>query len=434
MPSCAYLYIQVILFPLPDKVKDAGCDEASTMNDWDTVWQDVNLATMAANGTPYGQIKDAALAIKDGRIAWFGKRTDLPSNRKAIVHSGDNAWVTPGLIDCHTHLIYGGDRIDEFELRLNGASYEEIAQAGGGILSTVRHTRESSPDTLYALAHKRLQQFIDEGVTTVEIKSGYGLNTETEICMLETARALDERQPIDIVPTFLGAHALPPEYRNNRGAYIDLICREMIPQIAAENLAVAVDAFCEGIAFSPSEVSQVFTAACAHGLKVKLHADQLSDTGGGKLAAQFNALSADHIEYLSSTSAQAMATAGTVAVLLPGAFYALRETQLPPVNLLRQHSIPIAIASDSNPGTSPAYSLRLMINMACVLFQLTPEEALAGVTREAARALGLTDRGVIAQGKIADLAFWDIEKPAQLAFEIGGNRCIRVLKNGATIN
>jgi imidazolonepropionase len=404
------------------------------MNNWDTVWQDVNLATMATGGAPYGQIKDAALAIKDGRIAWIGRRVDLPDNHKAIVYSGNNAWVSPGLIDCHTHLIYGGDRIDEFELRLNGASYEEIARAGGGILSTVRHTREASADTLYALAHKRLQQFASEGVTTVEIKSGYGLNTETEICMLKTARALNERQPIDIVPTFLGAHALPPEYHDNRDAYIDLVCYEMIPQIAANNLAVAVDAFCEGIAFSPTEVGRVFTAACAHGLNVKLHADQLSDTGGGKLAAQFNALSADHIEYLSSTSAEAMAKAGTVAVLLPGAFYALRETRLPPVDLLRQHNIPIAIGSDSNPGTSPAYSLRLMINMACVLFQLTPEEALAGVTREAAGALGLTDRGIIAQGKIADLAFWDIDKPAQLAFEIGGNRCIRVLKNGTVIN
>lgn len=404
------------------------------MKDWDTVWQHVNLATMVTGGAPYGQIKDAAVAIKDGRIAWLGRRSDLPEHHSAELLSGNNAWITPGLIDCHTHLIYAGDRIDEFESRLEGASYEEIAQAGGGILSTVRHTRASSADRLYALAHKRLQQFAAEGVTTVEIKSGYGLDTDTEIRMLQTARALNNGQAIDIVPTFLGAHALPPEYTDKRDAYIDLICDEMIPTIAAENLAVAVDAFCEGIAFSPDEVRRVFTAACAHDLQVKLHADQLSDTGGGKLAAEFNALSADHIEYLSDESAQAMSQAGTVAVLLPGAFYALRETQLPPVGLLRQHRIPIAIASDSNPGTSPAYSLRLMVNMACVLFQLTPEEALAGVTREAASALGLSDRGVLAPGKIADLVFWDIDKPAQLAFEIGGNRCIRVLKNGVAIS
>ena len=403
------------------------------MINWDTVWQNVNVATMAIGGAPYGQIKDAAVAIKDGKIAWLGRRGDLPADHNGDVHDGDNCWVTPGLIDCHTHLIYGGDRIDEFESRLNGVSYEEIAQSGGGILSTVQHTRAASANTLYTLAHKRLQQFAAEGVTTVEIKSGYGLNTETEIRMLQVARTLNENTPIDIVPTFLGAHALPPEYSGKRSAYVDLVCGEMIPQIAADNLAVAVDAFCEGIAFSPSEVSQVFAAASAHGLKVKLHADQLSDTGGGKLAAEFDALSADHIEYLSAESAQAMAKSGTVAVLLPGAFYALRETQLPPVNLLRQHGIPIAIASDSNPGTSPAYSLRLMINMACVLFQLTPEEALAGVTREAAAALGLSDRGVIAPGMKADLVFWDIDKPAQLAFEIGGNRALRVLKNGVAM-
>ena len=403
------------------------------MNDWDTVWQDLNVATMATGGAPYGQIKNAAIAIKDGRIAWLGPHSELPTDHNADVYEGDNAWVTPGLIDCHTHLIYGGDRIDEFESRLNGASYEDIARAGGGILSTVHHTRAASAGTLYTLAHKRLQQFAAEGVTTVEIKSGYGLNTETELRMLQTARELDENQSIDIVPTFLGAHALPPEYSDKREAYIELICSEMIPKIAADSLAVAVDAFCEGIAFSPAEVSRVFTAARAHGLKVKLHADQLSDTGGGKLAAEFGALSADHVEYLSPASAQAMAKSGTVAVLLPGAFYALRETQLPPVNLLRQHNIPIAIASDSNPGTSPAYSLRLMINMACVLFQLTPEEALAGVTREAAAALGLTDRGVLAPGMKADLVLWDIDKPAQLAFEIGGNRCLRVLKNGVAM-
>jgi imidazolonepropionase len=404
------------------------------MNNWDTVWQDVNIATMAPADDPYGLIHDGAVAIRNGRIAWIGSKAELPGNHEATVLDGEGAWITPGLIDCHTHLIYGGDRIDEFELRLNGASYEEIARHGGGILSTVNSTRATPTAQLCTLAASRLKQLVGEGVTTVEIKSGYGLDTETELRMLEAARALNAQSPIDVVSTFLGAHALPPEFSDDKKGYIDLVCEEMIPRVAAQQLASAVDGFCESIAFSPEEIARVFEASVANGLAVKLHADQLSDSGGGKLAARFNALSADHIEFLSRESAQAMAASGTVAVLLPGAFYALRETQLPPVELLRQYGIPMAIATDSNPGTSPALSLRLMINMACVLFKLTPAEALAGVTREAARALGLDDRGTLEVGKIADMVLWDIEKPAQLALEIGGNRRITTIKRGVELS
>ena len=404
------------------------------MNEWDSVWLDVNIATLAPGNDSYGQIHDGAIATRDGRIAWIGARKDLPGKHQASVHSGRGAWLTPGLIDCHTHLIYGGDRIDEFEMRLNGASYEDIAREGGGILSTVNNTRSTSTSELCALASGRLDQLINEGVTTIEIKSGYGLNTETELRMLEASRQLGEQCSIDVVSTFLGAHALPPEYADDKTGYIDLVCREMIPRVAAEGLASSVDAFCESIAFSPEEVARVFSAAVEHGLTVKLHADQLTDQGGGKLAARFQALSADHIEYLSEDSVKAMAAAGTVAVLLPGAFYALRETRLPPIDLLRKYRIPMAVATDSNPGTSPALSLRLMINMACVLFQLTPAEAIAGVTREAARALGLEDRGTLEVGKIADMVLWDIEKPAQLALEIGGNRCVGVIKRGRVLD
>ena len=431
---CTYLYIQVILFICDRKVKKKYGNEVGTMNNWDSVWLDVNIATLAPGNEPYGQIHDGAIAISEGRIAWIGTKAELPTDFKADVFSGRGGWITPGLIDCHTHLIYGGDRIDEFEMRLNGVSYEEIARKGGGILSTVNSTRSTSTAELCALASKRLDQLIREGVTTVEIKSGYGLNTDTEIRMLEAARELNKQCSIDVISTFLGAHALPPEYADDREAYIEMVCTEMIPRVAAEKLAGAVDAFGESIAFSPAEVAKVFRASKEHGLAVKLHADQLTDQGGGKLAAQFQALSADHIEFLSEASVKAMAAAGTVAVLLPGAFYALRETQLPPVDLLRKYRIPIAIATDSNPGTSPALSLRLMINMACVLFQLTPAEAIAGVTREAARALGLKDRGTLEVSKVADLVLWDIEKPAQLALEIGGNRCLNVIKSGQVLN
>jgi imidazolonepropionase len=343
---------------------------------------------------------------------------------------GNGAWMTPGLIDCHTHLVYGGDRINEFEARLNGASYEQIAAQGGGILSTVAATRAADEATLVASAHSRAEQLMRDGVTTVEIKSGYGLDLNTELRMLRAAQQLGEQLPLDVITTFLGAHALPPEYADNKAGYLDCVCNDMIPAVAKQKLASAVDGFCESIAFNADEIRQVFSAAKHAGLPVKLHAEQLSNSGGTQLACEFKALSADHLEYLTEAGVQAMAESGTVAVLLPGAFYALRETQKPPIELLRKYKIPMAVATDSNPGTSPALSLRAMINMACILFELTPEEALAGVTTQAAKALGLKDRGVLAVGKLADFCLWDIGQPAQLAMEIGGSRCVGIIKRG----
>lgn len=394
---------------------------------WDTVWVNVNLATMAAPG--YGIIEDGALGVLGGRISWVGTRSALPSTAARETRDGGGRWMTPGLIDCHTHIVFAGERWREFALRLEGASYEEIARAGGGIVATVAATRSASEDALFASAAKRLRPFLAEGVTTVEVKSGYGLDLESELKMLRVARRLGRELPVSVRTTFLGAHALPREYKGRQGAYVDLIAREMIPAVAREGLADSVDAFCEGIAFTPDETERVFQAAREVGLPVKLHADQLTDTGGAALAASYEALSADHLECTTEAGVEAMAAAGTVAVLLPGANYFLRESRKPPVELFRKHGVPMAIASNCNPGSSPALSLLLMLSMACTLFRLTPEEALAGVTRNAAKALGLDDRGVIGIGKRADLVLWEVAHPAELSYWIGGNPCIEVVRS-----
>lgn len=388
------------------------------------VWAHARIATMAADASmPYGLIEDAALAVRDGRIEWVGPRHALPAAlRGANEVDAEGALITPGLIDCHTHLVYGGDRAGEFEARLNGASYEEIARAGGGIVSTVKATREADEASLLQQSRRRLRALLAEGVTTIEIKSGYGLAEEAEARCLRVARRLGELERVSVRTTFLGAHALPPEFRGRGDDYIDEVCR-MLPRLHAQGLVDAVDAFCETIGFSPAQTQRVFEAARALDLPVKLHAEQLSDSGGAELAASFGALSSDHLEWLSEAGARAMARAGSVAVLLPGAFYFLRETRLPPIALLRQHAVPMAVATDCNPGTSPCTSLLLMLNMACTLFRLTPEEALAGVTRHAAKALGLADRGVLAPGQRADFVLWDARSPAELAYELGFNPC-----------
>ncbi|MBB4039422.1 imidazolonepropionase [Microvirga flocculans] len=388
---------------------------------FDRVWLNARLATLADGGL--GLVEDGAVAAKDGRIAFAGQAGDLPSGWDTAERIDcEGRWITPGLIDCHTHLIHGGDRAHEFELRLKGASYEEIARAGGGIVSTVKATREASENELVASALPRLDHLIREGCTTVEIKSGYGLDLETEARSLRAARRLGEERPISVITTFLGAHALPPEANGDKDAYIEKVCSEMLPALAREGLADAVDAFCEGIAFSAEQTARVFAAAKSHGLGVKLHADQLSNLHGAKLAADHGALSADHLEYTDEEGAAAMAKAGTVAVLLPGAFYTLRETQLPPIAAFRKHGTPMALATDCNPGTSPLTSLLLTMNMSATLFRLTVEECLAGVTREAARALGRLDEiGTLEPGKSCDLAIWNIERPAELVYRIGFN-------------
>ena len=389
---------------------------------FDTIWLDARLATLEPGRPGLGVIERGAVAAKDGRIAFAGPTAELPTGWDAVNRVGlDGRWVTPGLIDCHTHLVYAGDRAHEFELRLAGATYEEIARAGGGIVSTVKATRAASEDALVAATLPRLEHLIAEGVTTVEVKSGYGLERATETRMLAAARRLARERDVEVVTSFLGAHALPPEADGDKERFIDEVCA-MIPAIAREKLADAVDAFCEGIAFSPEQTARVFRAAQAAGLPVKLHADQLSNLHGARLAAEHGALSADHLEYTDEDGVAAMAGAGTVAVLLPGAFYVLREKQLPPVEALRRHGVPIALATDSNPGTSPITSLLLTMNMAATLFRLTVDEALAGVTREAARALGrLADIGTLEPGKRCDLAVWDIERPAELIYRIGFN-------------
>ena len=400
---------------------------------WDRLWHSARLATMVPGGTPYGAIEDGAIAVHDGRIAWVGATGDLPGPAAGLakdVADLEGRWVTPGLIDCHTHLVYGGDRAEEFELRLKGASYAEIARAGGGIRSTVAATRSADEAALTASALPRLQALLAEGVTTVEIKSGYGLERETELRQLKVARALGEKRPVTVRTTFLGAHALPPEFEDRSDAYIESVIA-MLPDVAASGLADAVDAFCETIAFTPEQTARVFAAASEQGLPVKLHADQLSDLGGAALASRFGALSADHLEYTSEAGVAAMAEAGTVAVLLPGAFYVLRETQLPPIERFRAAGVPIAIATDCNPGSAPVTSLLLMLSMACTLFRLTPEEALAGVTRHAARALGIGEsHGTLAVGMAADLAVWDIERPAELAYRVGFNPLAFAVKAG----
>ncbi len=388
------------------------------------IWTHCRVATMAAQSAqPYGLIEDAALVVDGETLAWVGPRAELPADLLArCTEQADagGALITPGLIDCHTHLVYGGDRAHEFELRLNGASYEEIARAGGGIASTVQATRAASAVELQLRSGRRLQQLVDEGVTTIEIKSGYGLALEHERKCLQVARALGQLHAVDVRTTFLGAHAVPPEFAGRTDDYVEAVL-QMLPALHAEGLVDAVDGFCERIAFSTAQMERVFAAAKALGLPVKLHAEQLSDSGGAQLAARYGALSCDHLEWLSTQGAQAMAAAGTVAVLLPGAFYFLRETRLPPMDLLREHGVPMAISTDSNPGSSPCTSLLLMLNMACTLFRLTPEEALAGVTRHAAAALGLNDRGVLAAGKRADFVLWDVQRPAELAYALGAN-------------
>ncbi|SEP62518.1 imidazolonepropionase [Faunimonas pinastri] len=389
----------------------------------DKVWTNARLATLAEGEPGLGIVENAAIGAKDGRIAFVGAAAGLPTgSRAAETIDCEGRWITPGLIDCHTHLVYGGDRAHEFEMRLNGVAYEEIARAGGGIVSTVRATRAASEDDLVATALLRLDHLLAEGVTTVEVKSGYGLDRETEMRALAAARRLGRERPVSVATTFLGAHALPPEANGDRDAFIDLLCRDMLPAIAEAGLADAVDAFCEGIAFSPEQTARYFDAARAFGLPVKLHADQLSNLRGAKLAAEYGALSADHLEHTDEEGAAAMAKAGTVAVLLPGAFYTLRETQHPPVAAFRRHGTHIALATDSNPGTSPLTSLLLTMNMGATLFRLTVDECIAGVTREAARALGrLHEVGTLEVGKSCDLAIWNIERPAELVYRIGFN-------------
>lgn len=385
----------------------------------DRVWKNARLATL--NGAGLGTIVHGIVACEAGRILYAGSLDDAPAlDARDDIDCGGR-WITPGLVDCHTHLVFAGNRAGEFAARLKGATYEEIARAGGGILSTVKATRAASEEQLIAAALPRLDALIDEGATTVEIKSGYGLDLDNELKMLHATRALAGRRHIDIVTSFLGAHALPPEQKDKQ-AYIDQVCRKMIPTIAAAGLADSVDGFCETIAFSHAQVAQVFEAAKAHGLSVKLHADQLSDGGGAALAARYGALSADHLEHADEAGIAAMAKANVTAVLLPGAYYFLRETQVPPVDMLRAHGVPIAIATDCNPGTSPLTSLLLTMNMAATLFRLSVEECIAGVTREAARALGRLNKvGTLEAGKNCDLAIWDIEEPAELVYRMGFN-------------
>jgi imidazolonepropionase len=396
----------------------------------DTVWVGCHAATMVP-GERWGAIEDAAIRVHHGRIAWVGRRDELGDpSRYNLVDLGGR-WVTPGLIDCHTHLVYGGNRAREFEMRLEGVDYETIARSGGGIVSTVSATRDATEEQLAAAAEKRARALLSEGVTVLEIKSGYGLDTESEMRTLAAARRLAERLPVTVRTTCLAAHALPPEYAGRADAYIDLVCEEILPRVAEAGLADAVDAFCERIAFNAAQTERVFAAATALGLPVKLHAEQFSDQGGTELAARYNALSMDHLEYVSEAGIRAMAASGSVAVMLPGAFYTLRESRRPPVELLRRHGVPLAVASDANPGTSPTRSLLLMLNMACTLFHMTPEEAVAGVTREAARALGLQhEYGTLEAGKRADLVAWDIDHPTELAYWIGPPPPARIMRHG----
>jgi imidazolonepropionase len=389
----------------------------------DRIWHRCRLATLSPVRQGLGLIDDGLIAAHDGRIVYAGPAADAPSALDAKQRTDcAGRWITPGLIDCHTHLVYGGDRAREFEQRLMGASYEEIARAGGGIVSTVKATRQASIDQLVAAALPRLDALIAEGVTTIEIKSGYGLELDTERRQLQAARALGGAREVSVRTTFLGAHAVPPEMAGNNAGYIDAVCNEMLPSIAADGLADAVDAFCEGIAFSVEQTAQVFAKARSLGLPVRLHADQLSNLHGAALAARFGARSADHLEYADEDGIAAMAGAGTVAVLLPGAFYFIRERQLPPIEAMRRHRVGVALATDCNPGTSPLTSLLLTMNMGATLFRLTVEECIAAVTREAARALGLFEQtGSLDAGKYCDLAIWDIERPAELVYRMGFN-------------
>ena len=397
------------------------------MNKMDLLFTNVSLATMVGG---YGEQPDAALAVKDGRIAWIGPRAQAPQATRE--HDCGGAWMTPGLVDCHTHIVHAGNRSNEWEARLNGATYEDIARQGGGIMSTVRATREADVDALVAASLPRVQAMLREGVTTLEIKSGYGLELESEARMLQAARRIGELLPVRVTTTFLGAHALPPEFAGRADDYVTEVCERMLPRLAEQGLVDAVDAFCERIGFSNAQTGRIFAAARKLGLPVKLHAEQLSDQQGAALVARFGGLSADHLEYLSPEGIAAMADAGTVAVLLPGAYYFLRETVQPPVAALREAGVPMAVSTDCNPGTSPMTSLLLAMNMACTLWRLTPQEALLGTTANAARALGLQNEiGTLEVGKHADLALWDIERPADLAYAIGFNPCKAVCKAGA---
>ncbi|MGA8259904.1 MAG: imidazolonepropionase [Arenicellales bacterium] len=400
----------------------------------DTLLTNATLATMTGGDAPYGLVENGALVIRDDRIQWLGPAERLPAEFMDLpTENLEGRVITPALIDCHTHLVYAGNRAREFEMRLEGATYEEIARAGGGILSTVRATREASESELVEAALPRVDRMIDEGVATIEIKSGYGLDLETEAKMLRAARRIERLRPVRVRTTFLGAHAVPPEYEGRADEYIDAVCDAVLPAIQRDRLADAVDAFCERIAFSAAQVGRVFVAARELGLPVKLHAEQLSNSDGAALAASFNALSADHLEYLDEAGISAMAPAGTVAVLLPGAFYTLRETRLPPIPSLREAGVPMAFATDCNPGSSPVVSPLAILNMACTLFRVTPEEALAGMTRNAARALALEDEtGTLEAGKSADLAIWNIDHPSELAYYLGLNPLERRIHKGRT--
>ena len=403
---------------------------------WDGLLLDCRLATLTDNGQPYGRIENAALGWHDGRITFAAPQAQLPGAPEKLarhVESAAQAWITPGLIDCHTHVVFAGNRAHEFELRLRGAAYEEIARAGGGIVSTVEHTRAASEDELLAQSLPRARALTREGVTTLEIKSGYGLDFDSEAKMLRVARRIGTELGVEVRTTFLGAHAVPADFSGRQSDYVDELCVRMLPAIAHAGLADAVDAFCENIAFTPSETRRVFETARSLGLPVKLHADQLSDLHGAALAAEFGALSADHLEYTSEAGVRAMAASGSVAVMLPAAFYTLRETRLPPIDLLRTHGVPMAVASDLNPGTSPVLSLRHAMNMACTLFRLTPEEALRGATVHAARALGLNDRGTLQAGLRADFVAWEVEHPAELCYWIGGNLARNIVVGGANV-
>ncbi len=406
------------------------------MNPLASIWLNCSIASLKSDAAqPYGLIEDAALVVQAGRVHWLGARVDLSPDflaSAAQIHDAKGALITPGLIDCHTHLVYGGHRAHEFEQRLNGVSYEEIANKGGGIASTVKATRAASEIELLAQSKPRLKALLSEGVTTLEIKSGYGLALEHERKTLRVARQLATECPVSVQATFLGAHAVPPEFAGRSDAYVDEVL-SMLSALHAEGLVDAVDAFCEGIGFSIAQTERVFQAAAALGLPVKLHAEQLSNSGGAQLAARFKAMSCDHLEWLSMEGVRAMASAGTTAVLLPGAFYFLRETKLPPVAQLRSAGVGIAISTDCNPGSSPCTSLLLMMNMACTLFRLTAQEALAGVTRNAARALGFSDRGVLAEGMRADFVLWDVRSPAELSYCFGSNPRLQTVFDGAPV-
>ena len=418
-----------------DRVQSSSDMQTSSDRKWDRVWIGASIATMVAGREPYGKLADAALAVTGDRIAWIGpaaEARDRAAAERIPVQDCRGLWMTPGLIDCHTHLVYGGNRVDEYERRLCGASYEEIARAGGGIQSTVNATRAASTESLLASALLRAGRLAAEGVTTIEVKSGYGLELAAERRMLEVARELGRRLPVSIKTTYLALHALPAQSRTARAAFVDQASGPWLDALAGAGLVDAVDAFCENIAFTRAETEQLLRAAQRLGLRAHVHAGQLSDMGAAELAAKYGALSADHLEFLSPAGAAALAAAGTVAVLLPGAYYTLRQREPPPVQMLREAGAAMAVATDSNPGTSPCTSLLLALNMACTLFGLTPEEALAGATRHAARALGLdSEAGTLEPGKRADFALYRVERPAELCYNLGANPCVGVVHGGA---